>query len=142
MTKYNLLISITIFFFVLSLSGCADRQYLRMVSSDIYGGLDDIKVDAEQSGKEANKRYSQVDQMLRDVISRKVKLPQNQTDLDDTMTSLDIRKEKFQDSTKMNTRIMITADELKKGLGWKEGPRDSLPYLGAIGSGVVLGAAL
>ncbi len=125
------------------LTGCASgsRQYLRLVSMDVYDGLDTIKTDSEQAGKEANKRYAQADQMLRDVITRKVPLPQTQVDLEDTLKDLDVRKEKFVESTKLNSRVMVMSDEVKKGLGWTEGPRDPLPFVGAAATGAAIGLA-
>lgn len=134
--------------FIVSLSilmfGCASgsRQYLRLVSMDVYNGLDTIKTDSIQAGKEANARYDKLYNMTKDVLTEHQKsLGMTDVDLEDSIKILDEDRQDFRDSTKLNTRVDLMADEVKKGLGWKEGPTDPLPYLLWGGAGLAAGAA-
>lgn len=123
--------------------GCAGKQHLRLVSSDVYDGVNSIKADSKQVEEEANKRYDKLYLFASDILKEnQTRLELSDADISDTLKDMQEERAEFRKVTGLNRRISLMSDDVLWGLGWEEGPRDPLPTAGALLLGAGTGAAI
>lgn len=132
-------------------SGCSIPYTGRFVHESVYEGLDTISQDSQQAKDEAIARYNKNYERLVEYAPAMVDYKNRQEgvniyNVEDTLAGLEMERVEFERAMTLNDRSSKMAEEIKKSLGWKEGPSGVLGStalgLGAIGAGALLGSAL
>ena len=121
------------------LSGCANKQYLRLVSMDVYDGLHQIQESSDQVYTEATKRYDSLYRYSTGRLAADMTVDQDSKDL--TLKTMEHQREQFRAAVAENLEIKKNAENALYALGWEEGPSDPMPTIGAFVIGAGAGAA-